>query len=57
MTSILDLNDGKQAIISSDNRTDTIWLQLYANRGSLGVQLTKKQAVALRKALFEAVYQ
>lgn len=56
MTRLIDLGEGKQVVVTTDPRSDGTWLQLCANKGSLGLQLTKKQAMALRKALFEAVY-
>ena len=56
MTLIIDLGNGKQAIVSSDDRTDEIRLALWVNRGSSGVGMTKKQAIELSRALWDAVY-
>lgn len=55
MNHILDL-DGKQIVITSDDRSPTVWLQICSDRSSKGVQLTKKEAMDLRRALFDAVY-
>ena len=45
----------QQIVITSDPRSDEIWLQLQAYGGTLGVSLTKKQAVQIRNALFQAM--
>lgn len=49
---ILELSDGKQIVLTADSRTEGIWLQLQANRGSLGVELTKDEAIELSKRLW-----
>lgn len=54
---ILELSPGKTILISSDPRSDEVWIQLCANKGSLGLSLTRKEAMMLRRALFEAVYR
>jgi hypothetical protein len=54
---ILELEPGRQIVITSDDRADGLWLQICANKGSLGVRLTAKEAIALRRALFEAIYK
>ena len=56
MTEIIELEPGREIIVTADNRVDTIWMQMRANKGSLGLQLTRKQAMELRRALFNAVY-
>jgi hypothetical protein len=57
MNRILELEPGIEIVVSSDDRTKGLWLRLCANRGSLGVKLTVKDALELRRALFEAVYR
>jgi hypothetical protein len=57
MNSIIELEPGREIIVTSDDRTEGMWLQICAYRGSLGVQLTAKEAIALRRALFEAIYR
>jgi hypothetical protein len=49
---ILDL-DGKQVIVTRDSRSPDVWIQLCANKGSLGVSLTPEQAKELGLALFQ----
>lgn len=48
----LDLG-GKQVVISSD--LGTIRLSLWANKGSLGIQITPKEAIRIRAALLAAI--
>jgi hypothetical protein len=40
---VIELGEGKQIVGSSDQ--GVIWTQLFANKGSLGVQLTPEQAM------------
>jgi hypothetical protein len=56
MTSLIELGPGYEVIVTADTRTDHLWLKINANRGSIGVKLTRKQAMELRRALFSAVY-
>lgn len=55
MTLTIDLDNGKQAVVASDSRTPGIRLQLHANKGSLGVELTKRQAIELNLAIVSAI--
>jgi hypothetical protein len=55
MTLTIDLDNGKQAIVSSDPRSKGVWLQLHANRGSLGIELSKRQAIELNLAIVSAI--
>jgi hypothetical protein len=50
---ILDLDSGKQIIVTRDPRSPDVWLQLCANKGSLGVSLTQDQAKELGLVLFQ----
>lgn len=54
MTRCIELGDGKQIVVNEDG--GNIRLTVWANRGSLGLQLGKKDVVALRRSLFEALY-
>ena len=56
MTFLMELEPGYDVVVSSDTRTDHVWLKINANRGSIGVKLSKKQAQDLRRALYDAVY-
>jgi hypothetical protein len=47
---ILDLGDGKQIVANAD--LGKLWLQVCANRGSLGVELTPDQAMEAGLTLF-----
>lgn len=49
----VDLPDGKQVVVSSDR--GAIRLQLWANRGSLGLELDRKAAIKIRTALLAAI--
>ena len=51
--SVLDFGDGKSATVTADK--GAIWLQLCANRGSLGVQIDRRSAIQLRAALLAAI--
>ena len=53
----IDLGNGKQIVITDDPRSENIWIALWANKGSIGLELTKKDAMELRRALFSAVYR
>jgi hypothetical protein len=50
---ILDLGPGKQVVVTSDPRASDIWLQICANKGSLGVALPPEQAMEIGLALFQ----
>jgi hypothetical protein len=50
---ILELSAGKQVIANNDPRSPDTWLQLCANKGSLGVSLTPDQAMEIGLALFQ----
>lgn len=54
MTKVIELGDGKQIVVNEDG--GVLRLTVCACRGALGVQMSKKDAVALRRALFEALY-
>jgi hypothetical protein len=54
VTGIIHLPDGKVASVQSHN--EKIWLHLYNGCG-VTVALDKKQAMQLRRMLFDAVYQ
>ena len=49
---VIDLENGKQIIVNGDGG---IRLAIWAHKGSLGVDLTKKQASQLRSALLSAM--
>jgi hypothetical protein len=49
---ILELSPGKQVIVNNDPRSTDTWLQLCANKGSLGVSLTPEEAQELGWTLF-----
>jgi len=55
MTHILIEIDGKQITVSSDPRSDDIWIQLCVCKGSLGISLTPKQAAELNCAITAAI--
>jgi hypothetical protein len=50
---ILDLGPGKQVVVTSDPRVSDIWLQICANKGSLGVALPPDEAMEIGLALFQ----
>ena len=52
---ILETEHGTQIIVSGDDRTENIRLAVWANRGSLGIELSKAEALRLSKALWRAV--
>jgi hypothetical protein len=47
----VDLDNGKQAVVNRD--LGKLWLQLFANRGSLGVELTPEQAEEIGLILWQ----
>jgi hypothetical protein len=49
---ILELAPCKQ-VVNKDPRSPDIWLQVYANGGSLGLSLTPDQAKELGLVLFQ----
>lgn len=49
---MIDLPDGKQVVVRSD--LGTIRLQLWANKGSLGVEIAPEQAMRLAGELIHA---
>jgi hypothetical protein len=51
----INIAGGKQVCVSSD--LGKIRMSLWANRGSLGLELTKQEAIALRAALFRAILE
>ena len=53
---ILELSPGKTILVSSDPRSDEVCIQLCANKGSLGLSLTRKEVMELRYLLAEAIY-
>jgi hypothetical protein len=46
----IDVSPGKQVTITSE-----LWLQIFANQGSLGVQLSDKQAMELASGIIASV--
>jgi hypothetical protein len=46
----IDLGEGKQIVLSAD--LGRLWTQIFANRGSLGVELTPEQAMEYGLALW-----
>jgi hypothetical protein len=52
---LITLPDGKQVSVTSDK--GSIWLQVCACRGSIGIQLTRAEAIKLRSALLRAILE
>jgi hypothetical protein len=47
----VDLDNGKQVVVNRD--LGKLWLQLFSNRGSLGVELTPEQAEEIGLILWQ----
>jgi hypothetical protein len=56
VTRIIQIDHGKQIVVSADDMSEVIYLSLWGSGGSIGLQLDKKLTQELRKALFEAIY-
>jgi hypothetical protein len=52
MNRIIHLEDGKQITVGSDPRSPQVRLSIWANRGSLGLEMSQDQAIELSLALW-----